>query len=568
MHTFRQAEPLSTVNENLPGTVTVSTLDITDVRCPPFMDQRPGTAGLRKKVSVFSQPHYLEMFTQAVFSTLRLPAGSRLVIGGDGRYFNSEAIQRLMAVAVANGVSEFVVGQHGLLSTPAASHLIRQRQAAAGFILTASHNPGGPAGDFGLKFNTPSGGQAPEHVTDEVFRVSQQLTGYRLAGLPGIDLSRTGITRTGGVAVEVVDPVADYAALMESLFDFQRMSDWLRSGHRIRFDALHGVTGPYASRILVDRLGAAPDSLLHAEPLPDFGGLHPDPNPIDAADLFAQSQGAGAPDLLAASDGDGDRNMILGPDTFLSPCDSVAVMLAHITRIPGYRQGVPGVARSMPTSRALDVVAASQGLPCYETPTGWRFFCNLLEAGRIGLCGEESFGTSSAHCREKDGLWAVLFWLNLLAVDGRSLPAMLRDHWARFGRHHYQRWDYVVPDAGRAAELMEALRRILPVLQGTNPAGGTIETADDFHYKDPVDGSESAHQGVRLVFSDGARIVYRLSGTGTAGATLRVYLERHVTSAEEIALSTRSALTPLGGIAAQVARISHHTGLSAPTGMI
>lgn len=532
------------------------------------MDQRPGTAGLRKKVSVFSQPHYLEMFTQAVLSVLALPAGARLVIGGDGRYFNSVAIQRLMAVAVASGVGEIIVGQHGLLSTPAASHLIRLRRAAAGFILTASHNPGGPTGDFGLKFNTPTGGQAPEQVTDEVFRVSQRLTGYRRASLPLVDLSRTGITRIGGVVVEVVDPVADYAALMESLFDFQRMADWLSAGHRLRFDAMHGVTGPYARRILVDRLCASPDSLMHGEPLPDFGGLHPDPNPIDAAELVSASQGADAPDLLAASDGDGDRNMILGPDTFLSPCDSVAVMLANIARIPGYRHGVPGVARSMPTSRALDVVAASKGVPCYETPTGWRFFCNLLEADLIGLCGEESFGTSSAHCREKDGLWAVLFWLNLLAADGRSLPVILRDHWARYGRHHYQRWDYVVADAARANELVDALRQLLPALRGSKPAGGVIQTADDFHYRDPVDGSESAQQGVRLIFSNGARIVYRLSGTGTAGATLRVYLEQHTTAPAEISSSTTAALTPLGQLAAQIARIHHHTGLAAPTGMI
>ncbi|MEO7387787.1 MAG: alpha-D-glucose phosphate-specific phosphoglucomutase [Gammaproteobacteria bacterium] len=546
----------------------MSTLDIIDIAFPPYKDQRPGTAGLRKKVAVFKQPHYLELFTQAVFSTLRLPAGSRLVIGGDGRYFNREAIQRLMAVAVANGVNEIVVGQHGLLSTPAASHLIRQRRAAAGFILTASHNPGGPTGDFGLKFNTPSGGQAPEQVTDEVFRVSQQLTGYRTVRLPAVDLTKPGRTRLDGVVVEVVDPVTDYAALMESLFDFDRMADWLRDGHRIRFDGMHGITGPYARRILVDRLGAPPDCLLHAEPLPDFGGLHPDPNPLDAAELVAEAQAPGAPDLLAASDGDGDRNMILGPGTFLSPCDSVAVMLANLERIPGYRAGVPGVARSMPTSRALDVVAASQGLPCYETPTGWRFFCNLLEAGLIGLCGEESFGTSSAHCREKDGLWAVLFWLNLLAVDGRSLPDILHGHWSRFGRHHYQRWDYLVADATRANDLMTALRTLLPALKGSNPAGGTIDIADDFRYQDPVDLTESAHQGVRLQFSNGERIVYRLSGTGTEGATLRVYLERHVTAPVDIALSTAAALTPLGQLAAQLARIGYHTGLSSPSGMI
>lgn len=546
----------------------MSTLDIIDVSRTPYLDQRPGTAGLRKKVSVFTQTDYLEMFTQAVFTTLRLPIGARIVVGGDGRYFNDIAIQRLMAVAVANGVQEIIVGQSGLLSTPAASHLIRQRQAAAGFILTASHNPGGPDGDFGLKFNTPTGGQAPEHVTDEVYRVSQQLTGYRRANLPPIDLARIGFHQFDKVRIEVVDPVADYARLMESLFDFDRMANWLRGGRRLRFDAMHGVTGPYARQILVDRLGAPADSLLRAEPLPDFGGLHPDPNPIDAAALFAQSRGLSAPDLLAASDGDGDRNMILGPDTFLSPCDSVAVMLANIVKIPGYRNGVPGVARSMPTSRALDVVAARQGLPCHETPTGWRFFCNLLEAGRIGLCGEESFGTSSAHCREKDGLWAVLFWLNLLAIDGRSLPEILLAHWQEFGRHHYQRWDYAVADAGRANELLTSLKELLPLLRGTNPAGGVIETADDFTYRDPVDGSESAQQGVRLIFSNGARIVYRLSGTGTTGATLRVYLEQYVTRTPEIVQSTSSALTGLGELAAQLARIGHHTGLSSPTSMI
>ncbi len=546
----------------------MSTLDSIEVTCPPFADQQPGTAGLRKKVSVFSQPHYLEMFTQAVFTTLNLPEGSRLVIGGDGRYFNSEAIQRLIAVAVANGVRHIIVGQYGLLSTPAASHLIRRRQAAAGFILTASHNPGGPDGDFGLKFNTPAGGQAPEHVTDEVYRVSKVLAGYRRVALPPVDLACLGTTVLGALRIEVVDPVADYALLMQSLFDFDRMAAWLGEGRRLRFDAMHGVTGPYARRILVEQLGAPADSLLHAEPLPDFGGLHPDPNPIDAAELVALSKGPGAADLLAASDGDGDRNMILGPDTFLSPCDSVAVMLANITRLPGYRDGVPGVARSMPTSRALDAVAASLSLPCYETPTGWRFFCNLLEAGRIGLCGEESFGTSSAHCREKDGLWAVLFWLNLLAVDGRSLPEILHAHWSRFGRHHYQRWDYVVDDASRAGDLVTALRGLLPALRGSNPTGSVIDTADDFHYQDPVDGSESARQGIRLVFANGSRIVYRLSGTGTSGATLRVYLERHVTAPADIALSTSAAVTPLGLLAAQIARIHHHTGLAAPSGMI
>ncbi len=543
-------------------------LDIIETACAPFTDQRPGTAGLRKKVSVFSQPHYLEMFAQAIFTTLRLPAGARIIIGGDGRFFNDIAIRKLIAVAVGNGVGEIIVGQRGLLSTPAASHLIRHRKADAGFILTASHNPGGPAGDFGLKFNMASGGQAPEHVTDEVFRASTRLTGYRSATLPELDLATLGITTWNGLRLEVVDPVADYATLMQSLFDFQRMADWLKSGHRLCFDAMHAVTGIYARRILVDQLGSPLDSLRHAEPLPDFGGLHPDPNPVDAAELVARSRQPDAPDLLAASDGDGDRNMILGPDQFVSPGDSVAVMLANITRIPGYRHGVPGVARSMPTSRALDAVAASLNLPCFETPTGWRYFCNLLEAERIGLCGEESFGTSSAHCREKDGLWAVLFWLNLLAVDGRSVPQILHAHWQQYGRHHYQRRDYVIANAARAGELMAALRALLPTLLGTRPAGGVIETADDFHYRDPVDDSESDRQGIRLVFSDGTRIVYRLSGTGTAGATLRVYLERHVQTPGEIALDTHTALDLLGNMAVQIARVEHHTGLAAPTATV
>lgn len=517
---------------------------------------------------MFRQPHYLEMFAQAVFTALQLPAGARIVIGGDGRFFNDVAIRRLMAVAVGNGIGEIIVGQHGLLSTPAASHLIRVRGADAGFILTASHNPGGPDGDFGLKFNMASGGQAPEHVTDEVFRIATRQAGYRSVALPELDLGRIGTTTFAGVRFEVADPVADYAALMQSLFDFQRMADWLKAGHRLCFDAMHAVTGIYARRILVDQLGAPADSLRNARPLPDFGGLHPDPNPVDAAALIALSQGPGAPDLLAASDGDGDRNMILGRDQFVSPGDSVAIMLANIRQIPGYRDGVPGVARSMPTSRAVDAVAAGLDLPCFETPTGWRFFCNLLDAGRIGLCGEESFGTSSAHCREKDGLWAVLFWLNLLAADGRSVRQIVHDHWQQYGRHHYQRRDYEIADAGRANELMSALRGLLPVLKGTKPADGTIEVADDFHYRDPVDGSESGHQGVRLIFSDGTRIVYRLSGTGTAGATLRVYLERHLRTAAGIGLDSGAALDLLGGIAAQIARIGHYTGLEVPTRVI
>ena len=550
------------------GSVIVSTLDITHISCAPFQDQRPGTAGLRKKVSVFSQPHYLECFVQAIFDTLKLPEASRLVIGGDGRYHNPEAIQTIIRIAAANGIRDVIVGQHGLLSTPAASLVIREYAAAAGFILTASHNPGGPDGDFGLKFNTPTGGQATEQVTEAVFMASQQIEGYRIASLPAVDLKRIGITDLGALRIEVIDPTAAYATLMQTLFDFEAIRKWLKAGHRIRFDAMHGVTGPYARRILIDLLGCPPDSVVHGESLPDFGGLHPDPNPIDAAGLVAESLRSDSADLLAASDGDGDRNMILGPGFFLSPGDSVAMILASLQMLPGYPSGVPGAARSMPTSRALDVVAAELGIPCYETPTGWRFFCNLLEAGLIGLCGEESFGTSSAHVREKDGLWAVLLWINLLAVQNRSLKEIANEHWRRYGRHHYQRQDYFTADTARANKLITALRAALPGLVGKQVGSAMIETADDFHYRDPVDGSESAHQGIRLVFNDGARIIYRLSGTGTSGATLRVYLERHVRDQATIDQPSAEVLEPLGQLAAQLARINHFIGLESPTGKI
>jgi phosphoglucomutase len=548
--------------------VNESTVSVTTVACRPYKDQRPGTAGLRRKVAVFRQPHYLETFVQAVFDTLALPADATIVVGGDGRHFNDQAIVTILKMAMANGIGRIIVGRNGILSTPAASHLIRHRHAAAGFLLTASHNPGGPDGDFGIKFNMATGGQAPESVTEAVYQRSLGITAYRIGTLEPPDLDRIAVTAMGPMTVEIVDPAADYQALMESLFDFDRMRSWLAAGHRIRFDAMHGVTGPYARRILVETLGCPTDAILRGDPRPDFGGLHPDPNPVDGAALVAEAMAPGAPDLLAASDGDGDRNMILGPGRFLSPGDSVALMLAHIRRIPGYRDGVPGVARSMPTSRALDAVAARDGIPCYETPTGWRFFCNLLEDGRIGLCGEESFGTGSSHVREKDGLWAVLMWMNLLAVLDEPLPRIVDRHWAEFGRHHYQRRDYVIADAERADELMRALVALLPALRGSNPAGGLIETADEFTYRDPVDHSESRHQGIRLVMSDGTRIVYRLSGTGTSGATLRVYLERHVRDPDLIRLDTDAALDGLGTLAAQLARIRHHTGLDAPTARI
>ncbi len=551
------ASPVMRIDNNV--------MPVRAISCAPFTDQRMGTAGLRKKVRVFQQPHYLETFLQAVLDTLQLPPGSTLVLGGDGRYFNREALQTLIRMTAAAGVRHLVVGQDGLLSTPAASNLIRMRKAHGGFLLTASHNPGGPDGDFGIKFNMANGGQAPQAITDAVFRASQALRGYRIAELPVIDLSRCGTQQHGPLRVEIVDPVADYQQLMERLFDFGRMADWVKAGNRVVFDAFHGITGPYARRILADTLGCAMADLLHTNPLPDFGGLHPDPNPVEGRHLVELCAGAAAPALAAASDGDGDRNMILGPACPVSPGDSLAIMLAGAALIPGYRQGVPGVARSMPTSRAVDRVAADLRIPCFETPTGWRFFCNLLEAGRIGLCGEESFGTGSSHAREKDGLWAVLFWINLLAVRSEPLPEVVAAHWRRYGRHYFQRHDYEIADAAHGTDLMEDLRSRLGSLPGSDLGIARVDLADDFHYHDPVDGSESPHQGIRIVLDGGARLVYRLSGTGTSGATLRIYLEKFEDNPAMLDCSPDEALRPLGKLAAHLAAIEAHAGLTQPT---
>lgn len=542
-------------------------LEVSTIACTPFQDQKMGTAGLRKKVAVVMQRDYLESFLQAALDTLKLPRGATLVVGGDGRYYNDVAIQVIIRMCAAAGARRLIIGTGGLLSTPAASNLIRVSGADGGFVLTASHNPGGPAGDFGIKFNMASGGQAPPQVTDAIFAASLHVHAYRIASLPTIALDRAGVQRVGPLTVEVVDPVSDYLALMRRLFDFDLMAGWLRS-HRVLFDAMHGITGPYARRILCDELRASPDSVLHGEPLPDFGGGHPDPNPVDASHLVACARERDAPDLLAASDGDGDRNMILGPSFLLSPGDSVAMMLANVTEIPGYHDGVPGVARSMPTSRAVDEVAQSLGIPCYETPTGWRYFCNLLEAGRIGLCGEESFGTGSSHAREKDGLWAVLFWINLLARRRQPLPAIATDHWRRFGRHYFQRHDYEFADSATGDEVITGLRARLAALAGAAFNGARVTQANEFHYHDPVDGSVTRSQGMRVLLDDGTRIVYRLSGTGTTGATLRVYLERLERDPARLALDTAAVLAPLGRAAATIGRIREISGAVAPTFVI
>lgn len=544
-------------------------MTVRSVPTRPYMDQRPGTAGLRKKVRVFQQPHYLENFLQAVFDAGGSFAGATLVAGGDGRYWNREALGVLFRMAAGNGVARIIVGRDGLLSTPAASHLIRLRGAAGGFLLTASHNPGGPDGDFGVKFDTANGGQAPESLTEAIWRASASLVEFRTADIPAPDLGRPGLQQAGPLQVEVVDPVTDYAALMERLFDFGQIRNLLTNGRfRMRFDALNAITGPYALEILERRLGAAPGSVVNATPLPDFGGLHPDPNPIDAAHLVEWMAGPDAGDLAAASDGDGDRNMIVGRGMVITPGDSLAVLAEHASRIPGYRNGLVGVARSMPTSRAIDKVADALGIPCYETPTGWRYFCNLLDAGRVDLCGEESFGTSSSHTREKDGLWAVLFWLNLMAATGLPVRDLVERHWRRFGRHAYARHDWHLPDGDRAGAVIAALERSVDDLAGKAVAGTRIERADNFTYHDPVDQSVSGRQGIRVFLVDGSRLVYRLSGTGTEGATLRIYVERYLSPDADHGGTGPELTATLGRAAAELARVRELTGITAPAAVI
>ncbi len=535
----------------------------------PYGDQRPGTAGLRKKVRVFRQPNYLENFLQSVFNAAGSFDGASLVAGGDGRFWNREALGVLFRIAAGNGVARIIVGRGGLLSTPAASHLIRLHHAAGGFLLTASHNPGGEDGDFGVKFDTANGGQAPESLTEAAWRESTRISEYRIADIPMPDLDVLGPQQAGPLQLEVVDPVADYAALMERLFDFERIRGLLSGGDfRLRFDAMHAVTGPYALEILERRLGAPPGSVVNAVPLPDFGGLHPDPNPVDAAHLVEWMNGPDAGDMAAASDGDGDRNMIVGRGMVVTPGDSLAVIAAHAHLLPGYRDGLAGVARSMPTSRAVDRVAELLGMPCYETPTGWRYFCNLLDAGLIDLCGEESFGTSSSHAREKDGLWAVLVWLNLVAATGRTVNELIEDHWRRFGRHAFARHDWFIADGARAAEVVRELASRLPALAGTAAAGTQVEHADSFDYRDPVDDSVATGQGLRIFLADGSRLVFRLSGTGTEGATLRIYLERYLAPDADHRGSGPELTAELGRAAAQLARISELTGVAAPAGII
>lgn len=539
-------------------------MNVKIVSVTPFDGQKPGTSGLRKKVGVFQQADYTECFVQSIFDSLEGFAGKTLVIGGDGRFHNDKVIQTILKMAAANGFGRALVGQHGLLSTPAASCVIRKHQAFGGIILSASHNPGGPKGDFGIKYNAANGGPAPEPLTDRIFANTQKIDCYRIAETGDVDLATCGTHGLGDLTVEVIDPVADYAELMESLFDFDALRELFTNGFRMRFDAMHAVTGPYATAILEEKLGAPSGTVINGEPSPDFGGHHPDPNLVHARELYDLMMSDQAPDFGAASDGDGDRNLIIGKNCFVTPSDSLAVLAANAHLAPAYAGGLAGLARSMPTSRAADRVAAARGVQLYETPTGWKFFGNLLDAGKITLCGEESAGTGSGHVREKDGLWAVLLWLNILAKRQQSVRQIIDEHWAQFGRDYYTRHDFEEVDSEIATKLIEDLRARLGTLPGQQAGSLTVNEADDFAYHDPVDGSSSQRQGLRILFGDGSRLVMRLSGTGTAGATLRIYMERFESGDGDLTQETQAALAPVIEAAEALAGIKERTDRSAP----
>ena len=531
----------------------------------PFSDQKPGTSGLRKSSRQFATPHYLESFIEAILRVLPGVAGGTLVLGGDGRYGNRQAIEVILRMAAAHGVAQVITTTGGILSTPAASNLIRKHGAIGGIILSASHNPGGPEGDFGVKVNGANGGPTPESLTDAIYACSLTLEGYRIGEAPPISLDSPGNHQIGTMQVQVIDGVDDYITLMQGLFDFDQISDLLRGDFPIAFDAMHAVTGPYAKRLLERLLGAPAGTVRNGIPLEDFGGGHPDPNLTYAHDLAELLLGGDHYRFGAACDGDGDRNMVIGQRCFVNPSDSLAVLTANATLAPGYAAGLAGVARSMPTSAAVDVVAKELGIDCFETPTGWKFFGNLLDAGRITLCGEESFGTGSNHIREKDGLWAVLFWLQILARRGCSVAEIMADHWQRFGRHYYSRHDYEAIDSGAAHGLYDRLREMGPGLVGAGFAGRTIAVADDFSYRDPVDQSLTSGQGLRLLLNDGSRVVFRLSGTGTQGATLRLYLESYVATGGNLNQDPQLALAGLISAADQLAEIKTRTGMEQPT---
>jgi phosphoglucomutase len=537
---------------------------IKTVSTKPFSDQKPGTSGLRKKVSEFRAPHYVENFVQSIFDSLQGFTGKTLVVGGDGRFYNAEAIQTVVRIAAANGFGRILIGQHGWLSTPAVSALIRDIGAFGGIILSASHNPGGPDGDFGIKYNTSNGGPAPEKITDAIFAKSKTIAEFKTLDTPDVDLARLGETKVGDAMVEIVDPVDNYARLMRKLFDFDAIRALFQSGFKMKFDGMHAITGPYAKAIFEDELGAR-GVVMNGVPLTDFGGHHPDPNLTYAKDLVDLVMAPDGPNFGAASDGDGDRNLIIGRGQFITPSDSLAMIAADATLAPGYARGLKGVARSMPTSAAADRVAAKLGIGHYETPTGWKFFGNLLDAGMATLCGEESFGTGSDHIREKDGVWAVLFWLNILAKRRISVAQLAREHWATYGRNYYTRHDYEEVDLKAGQDMMQALCDKLAALPGQTLAGRKVGAGDDFAYHDPVDGSDAKGQGVRVLFEDGARLVYRLSGTGTVGATIRIYVEAYEPPSGDLGQDAQAALAPLIALARELSEIEQRTGRTAPT---
>ncbi len=534
---------------------------MTVISTTPFAGQKMGTSGIRKTVKTFTQVGYLENFIQSVFDAVPTLREAVLIIGGDGRFYNDVAIQIILRMAAANGVARVIVGAGGIMSTPACSHLIRRNSAAGGFVLSASHNPGGPDGDFGIKLNLANGGPAPESVTAAIYAKTQGQTRYKIGTTPDIDLSKIGEQSLGAMRVDIIDPVADYLSLMESLFDFPAIKAMIKGGFTLQFDAMHAVTGPYARAIFESALGAKTGSVINARPLPDFGGGHPDPNPVYAKPLFDLMFNDGAPDFGAASDGDGDRNIVLGRGIYISPSDSLAVLTANAHLVPAYAKGIKGAARSMPTSRAVDRVAAALGVPIFETPTGWKFFGNLLGAGKITLCGEESAGASSDHVREKDGIWAVLMWLNIVAARGQSVAQIMQSHWRKYGRNYYMRHDYEAVDPDAAAAVMAHISAQLPALSGQND----IEYADNFTYIDPIDKSISENQGLRIVYKNGSRIVFRLSGTGTIGATLRIYLERYVSGPDDLDLNPSEAILPLVNTALDMSNIATLTGRGAPS---
>ena len=528
---------------------------MTTVSTTPFDDQKPGTSGLRKQVTRFKTPGYLENFVQSIFDSVPELSGGTLVLGGDGRYFNDKAIQTILSMASANGVSKVMVGQSGFLSTPAASCIIRKYGAVGGLILSASHNPGGPNGDFGIKYNGQNGGPVVEAVTEKIFARSLEIDSYKISENAPVNLDKLGSDQIDGMQIEIINSVTDYANLMEGLFDFGAIRKIIKDGFEICFDAMHAITGPYAEEIFVNRLGAPADSLMNATPLPDFGGGHPDPGPSYAKELFTKMFGKDAPNFGACSDGDGDRNIVLGKNTYVSPSDSLAIITANAHLAKGYKNGISGVARSMPTSRAADRVAEKLGVSCFETPTGWKFFGNLLDAGRITICGEESAGAGSDHVREKDGLWAILMWLNIVAVSGKSVADILENHWQEYGRNYYSRHDYEGVDKAKAEAVMANVERQLDDLPGQSFHGETVLQADNFAYTDPIDGSVSKNQGMRVEFESGSRFVIRLSGTGTVGATLRLYLEKYVPQSGDLAQNTQEALDDLKHIADKIAGI-------------